>query len=413
MVIKPEIDGFICRTAHPLGCEARVREEIDYVKSAGVIKQAVMGADPGTVAGKASRGSAVPKNVLVIGCSTGYGLSAAIAAAWGYEANVVGVCRERPASPSKDGKPAKTASAGFYNIRALEKISNEDGKNITILNEDAFLTATKRQVIDVIKDEMGCVDLVIYSLAAPKRTLDDGTTYKSVLKTTGTPFVGKDLNLRTLEIEETTIECATDEEIENSIKVMGGEDWYEWIKLLYEAGAIADGSKTVAFSYIGPELTYPIYDHGTMGFAKRHLYETSKKISEDFGQAGIKGFISMNKSMVTQASIAIPRAPIYIALLRKIMTEDGSYEGCIQQMYRLFNEKLAPGEAPVVDDKGMIRLDDYELMRFRQDEAIRRMEAMTTETANELAGLDLFFGDFYRMFGFGFDGVDYEADVEI
>lgn len=409
MIVEPLVKGFVCRTAHPEGCRERVRKEIEYVKAGGPVLPELSGAaeDVNALYFDNSFGSDAPKNVVVIGCSTGYGLSARIAAAWGYGAKTLGICRERPSSGDK------TASPGYYNCRAFEEFAEKDGIWAKTLNEDAFLTSTKKKAVDVIKNEMGPVDLIIYSLAAPKRTLDDGTTWKSVLKTTGRPFVGKDLNLSTLEIEDSTIECATQKEIDDSVKVMGGEDWYEWIRLMAEAGVLAGGVKSVAFSYIGPELTYPIYSHGTMGFAKRHVYETSKKINSDFSNLGIKACVSMNKSMVTQASIAIPRAPIYIALARQVMSEAGCYEGCIEQMYRLMVSKIAPGREMILDGSGMIRLDDYELRPVIQDEISARMEALTTENVGRLAGLDGYFEDFYHMFGFGFEGVDYGKDVEI
>lgn len=389
MIIQPKVKGFLCSTAHPLGCEEHVRRQINYVKSS---LPADFAAEP-------------PKKVLVIGCSTGYGLSARIAAAYGYGATTLGICREK--APSEN----RTASPGWYNSRAFDRLAAADGLPAKTLNEDAFLTSTKNKAIEIIKEELGQIDMVIYSLAAPKRAMDDGTVYRSALKTTGEPFISKDLNLETLEIVEGRMECATEKEIADSVKVMGGEDWYNWISMLSEAGVLKDNAVTVAFSYLGPELTYPIYSHGTMGFAKRHLYETSFKITDDFSGRNIKAYVSMNKSMITQASIAIPLGPIYIAIAKKVMQKAGCYENCIQQMYRLLTEKMPPGRPPVVDKDNIIRLDDYELQPEIQEEISRSMDSITTENAEELAGLSDYWLDFYNMFGFRFDNIDYDAEV--
>ena len=389
MIIKPKVKAFLCSTAHPLGCEEHVRRQIQYVK------------DTPAEAFPAE----VPKKVLVIGCSTGYGLSARIAAAYRYGAATLGVCREK--APSEN----RTASPGWYNYNAFDKLAAADGIWAKTLNEDAFLTATKKKAVEIIKEELGQIDMVIYSLAAPKRATDDGTVYRSALKTTGQPFISKDLNLETLEIVEGRMECATEQEIADSIKVMGGEDWYDWITVLSEAGVLKEGSTTVAFSYLGPELTYPIYSHGTMGFAKKHLYETSVKITEDFKDMGIKGYVSMNKSMITQASIAIPMGPIYIAIAKKVIQDKGCYENCIQQMDRLLKEKMAPGRPVIADEDNIIRLDDFELQEHVQKQISWNMDHITTENAEELAGLSDYWLDFYNMFGFKFDNIDYDKDV--
>ena len=389
MIIRPKVKGFLCATAHPAGCRVHVKQEIDYMKNKGKV---VFRREP-------------PKNVLVIGCSAGYGLSARIAAAYGYHASTLGICREREPSESRTGSP------GYYNYHAFDELAAKDGLWARTLNEDAFLAETKEKAIDLIRREMGEVDLIIYSLAAPKRTMPDGSVVRSSLKTTGEPFVGKDLDLRTMEIIEHTIEAATEKEIEDSVKVMGGEDWYEWIRKLSEAGVLAEGAVTVAFSYLGPKVTYPIYLEGTMGYAKKHLYDTSKKISEDFSGQKIQSYISMNKSMVTQASIAIPRAPLYIAIARKVMEEDGCYEDCIGQMDRLLCHKMAPGKRPEVDEMGRIRMDDLEMQPHIQEKISEAMENVTTENVEETAGLAGYWEDFYHLFGFRYPGVDYEADI--
>ncbi len=389
MIIRPKVKGFLCATAHPAGCRVHVKQEIDYMKNKGKV---VFRREP-------------PKNVLVIGCSAGYGLSARIAAAYGYHASTLGICREREPSESRTGSP------GYYNYHAFDELAAKDGLWARTLNEDAFLAETKEKAIDLIRREMGEVDLIIYSLAAPKRTMPDGSVVRSSLKTTGEPFVGKDLDLRTMEIIEHTIEAATEKEIEDSVKVMGGEDWYEWIRKLSEAGVLAEGAVTVAFSYLGPKVTYPIYLEGTMGYAKKHLYDTSKKISEDFSGQKIQSYISMNKSMVTQASIAIPRAPLYIAIARKVMEEDGCYEDCIGQMDRLLCNKMAPGKRPEVDEMGRIRMDDLEMQPHIQEKISEAMENVTTENVEETAGLAGYWEDFYHLFGFRYPEVDYEADI--
>lgn len=389
MIIRPKVKGFLCATAHPAGCREHVKQEIDYIKDKGKV---VFHQTP-------------PKNVLVIGCSAGYGLSARIAAAYSYHAATLGICREREPSESRTGSP------GYYHYHAFDELAAADGLWARTLNEDAFLAETKEKAIDVIRKEMGPVDLVIYSLAAPKRTMPDGSVVRSSLKTTGEPFVGKDLDLRTMEITEHTIEAASQKEIEDSVKVMGGEDWYEWIRVLSEARVLAEGAVTVAFSYLGPKVTYPIYLEGTMGYAKKHLFETSRKITEDFSRQKIRGYISMNKSMVTQASIAIPRAPLYIAIARKVMEEDGCYEDCIGQMERLLCCKMAPGKKPEVDEMGRIRMDDLEMQPHIQKKIAEAMEKITTENAAEVAGLDGYWEDFYHLFGFRYPGVDYEADI--
>ncbi|MBQ3389641.1 MAG: trans-2-enoyl-CoA reductase family protein [Firmicutes bacterium] len=389
MIIEPKVNGFLCATAHPAGCREHVRREIEYMRSRG----------------KKEFRQAPPKSVLVIGCSAGYGLSARIAAAYGYGAATLGICREREPSESR------TASPGYYNYHAFDELAGQDGLWAKTLNEDAFRRSTKEKAARILREEMGPAELVIYSLAAPKRTMPDGSVVRSALKTTGEHFVGRDLDLNTMEVREVTIDAATPREIEDSVKVMGGEDWYEWIRILSEAGALAEKAVTVAFSYLGPEITYPIYLHGTMGQAKKHLYETSRKITENFRDRSVQGYISMNKSMVTQASIAIPRAPIYIAIAKKVMEEEGCYEDCIRQMDRLLCQKMAPGEPPEVDEENRIRMDDLELQPHIQEKITERMETVTTESVEELAGLAGYREDFYHMYGFGYGNVDYEADI--
>ena len=341
MIVEPKVREYICTTAHPAGCEENVREQIAYVKAQGP--------------------KAGPKKVLVIGASTGYGLASRITAAFGCQAATLGSMFERPAS----GK--RTATAGWYNTAAFEKFATQDGLYAKSINGDAFSAEVKKQAIDTIRRDLGQVDLVVYSLAAPRRSAD-GVTYSSTLKTVGSPFTEKSIDLRTNEIVTKSVEPATDKEIEGTIKVMGGEDWEDWIKVLQKAGVLAENAKTVAYSYIGPELTYPIYTHGTIGQAKNHLQKTAEKMNQELN--GVTAVVSVNKALVTQASSAIPIVPLYLSILYKIMKEQGSHEDCIRQMDRLFRTKLLENPMPV-DQEGRIRMDDWELDEKVQAEVMK------------------------------------------
>lgn len=386
MVVEPKVKGFICTTAHPKGCEESVRRQIEYTKQ----KKQVEG----------------PKKVLVIGSSTGYGLASRIAVTYGYGADTIGVAFEREA------KGKRTATAGYYNTQAFEKIAAEDGYYAKSFNGDGFSKEMKEDVIACIKENFGKVDMIVYSMAAPRRTLPDGTTVSSVLKTVGEPFTNKTIDLRTNEIKEVTVPVATEEEIQATIQVMGGEDWYDWMNALENAGVLSKDAVTVAYSYIGPELTYPIYYNGTIGAAKKNLHGYAEKINEELRQKGVKAFISVNKGLVTQASSAIPVVPLYFTILYKVMKKKGIHEGCIEQMGRLFKDKLFAAE-PVTDDHGMIRMDDYEMRQDVQEEISIIWNKVTTENVAELADIEGYWEDFYKMFGFHIDGVDYEADVEV
>lgn len=383
MIIKPKTRGFICTTAHPEGCAAFVKEMVDYSRA----RQDVFAG----------------KNVLVIGASMGYGLAARITAAFSGKAATLGVIFD------KAGAEGRTGSAGWYNTAAFEELAAADGLYAKTVNGDAYSDDIKKRVIDIIKKDLGSVDTVIYSLAAPRRTMPDGTVYSSVLKTVGEPFTNKSIDLRTNHITEVTIEPATAAEVEATIKVMGGEDWEAWIEALSEAGVLAPNARTVAFSYIGPELTHAIYKNGSIGQAKKHLFETSKALTKRFSAAGLKAYISVNKALVTQSSAAIPIVPLYISILYKIMKKNGSHEGCIEQMHRLFAQKLSDGA--VLDENGMIRLDDWEMRDENQNAVRAAWETISEETLGEVADLDGFWSDFYGLFGFGAKGVDYESDV--
>lgn len=384
MVIQPKTRGFICTTAHPEGCRANVRQQVDYVKR----QPKTQGA----------------KRVLVLGASAGYGLASRISAAFSCGAATLGVIFDKPAS----GK--RTASAGWYNTAAFEELAQAEGLYAKTINGDAFSKEIKEQVIQTIKSDLQTVDLVVYSLAAPRRTAPDGTTYSSVLKTTGEEYTNKTIDLNTKTVSEVTIPQASEQEIADTVKVMGGEDWLDWIEALQGAGVLAEGAETVAYSYIGPELTHPMYLNGSIGMAKRHLQKTAEDITRKF--AGVKAFISVNKALVTQSSAAIPIVPLYITILYKVMKEMGLHEGCIEQMYRLFHERLFADPVPV-DQEGRIRLDDWEMRPEVQEKVSEIWRELSTENVEQLADIDGYWADFYEMFGFGLPGVDYEADVSV
>lgn len=382
MVIQPKTRGFICTTAHPEGCRANVRRQVDYVKS----QPKTQGA----------------KRVLVLGASAGYGLASRISAAFSCGAATLGVIFDKPASGSR------TASAGWYNTAAFEELAQAEGLYAKTINGDAFSKEIKEQVIQTIKSDLQTVDLVVYSLAAPRRTAPDGTTYSSVLKTTGEEYTNKTIDLKTKSVSEVTIPQASEQEIADTVKVMGGEDWLDWMQALHSAGVLAEGAETVAYSYIGPELTHPMYLNGSIGMAKRHLAKTAQEITQKFG--GVKAYLSVNKALVTQSSAAIPIVPLYISILYKVMKEMGLHEGCIEQMYRLFHERLFTDPVPV-DQEGRIRLDDWEMRPEVQEKVSAIWKELSTENVEQLADIDGYWADFYEMFGFGLPGVDYEADV--
>lgn len=389
MVIQPKVKGFICTTAHPAGCEEGVRRQIAYCREKNASGQA---ATDGT-----------PKKVLVIGASTGYGLASRIAVTYGYGADTIGVSFEKEAS----GK--RTASAGWYNTKAFEKLAAQDGYYAKSFNGDGFSEQMKRQVIETIKKDWGKADMVVYSMAAPRRTLKDGTTVSSVLKTVDQEFTNKTIDLKTNEIKEVTVPVANETEIENTVRVMGGEDWEDWIHALADSGVLSEGAVTLAYSYIGPVVTHPIYKDGSIGQAKKHLYDTSVRLKKDFAGLGLKAYISVNKALVTQSSAAIPVVPLYISLLYKTMKEQGNHEGCIEQMYRLFVDKLQKEE---VDSAGMLRLDDWELLDSVQDKIAAVWDEVTTDNIQQYADISGYWEDFYHMFGFRYENIDYEADVE-
>lgn len=384
MIVEPKVKGFICTTAHPAGCKESVRRQIAYCKEKGMVEG--------------------PKKVLVIGSSTGYGLASRIAVTYGYGADTIGVAFER------ESNGRRTATAGWYNTKAFEEFAKEDGYYAKSFNGDGFSEEMKNQVIETIRKDFGKADMVVYSMAAPRRTLPDGTTVSSVLKTVGKELTNKTIDLRNNEIKDVTVPVANEEEIENTVKVMGGEDWEAWIQALVDADVLSDNAVTLAYSYIGPELTHAIYKEGSIGQAKKHLFDTSKKLTKEFEAKGLKAYISVNKALVTQSSAAIPIVPLYISLLYKIMKKEGLHEGCIEQMNRLFIDKLPAKET---DAEGYIRLDDWEMEDKVQNEITKLWGLVTTENIGELGDIEGYWEDFYHMFGFHYDNVDYSADVEI
>lgn len=385
MIVQPKVKGFICTTAHPEGCRASVKAQIDYVKS-----------QPQTSG---------PKKVLVIGCSMGYGLASRIAAAYSCGADTLGVIFDKP------GKEKRTATAGWYNTAAFEEYAAADGLYAKTLNGDAYSDEIKQQAIETIRKDLGKVDLVVYSIAAPRRTAPDGVTYRSVLKTTGEPYTNQTIDLKTNEITDITIEPATEEEILHTVKVMGGEDWKLWIKALKDADVLAENAKTVAYSYIGPEVTHPIYKEGSIGQAKEHLYRTADEITEEI--PGVEGYVSVNKAVVTQSSAAIPIVPLYLAILFRVMKEQKLHEGCIEQMYRLFHDRLFGAEGVVTDENRLIRMDDWEMKDEVQKAVNDIWNTISQENLDQMTDIDGYWQEFYEIFGFGIDGVDYDADVDI
>lgn len=386
MIVEPKVRGFICATAHPLGCEESVLRQINYVKGHKQIEG--------------------PKRVLILGASTGYGLASRIATTYTYGSATLGVMFEKQATSTR------TATPGYYNTIAFEKYAKEDGYYAKTINGDAFSTQIKEEVIETIKQDLGKVDLVIYSLAAPRRTTADGTTYYSSLKTIGEPFTNQSLDLRNNELSLVTIPAASEEEVEGTIKVMGGEDWSLWIEALLEADLLAEGATTMAYSYIGPKVTYPIYNQGTIGKAKQDLYETSLVLNQRMSEIAGKAYIAVNKALVTQASSAIPVVPLYISILYGVMKKKGLHEGCIEQMDRLFYERFK-GEGTVTDELGQIRMDDYELREDVQEEVERLWNEINQENLKEIADIKGYWEDFYHLFGFAYENIDYSKDVEI
>lgn len=388
MIIQPKIRGFICTTAHPVGCARSIQEQIDYVKKQGTVEHG-------------------PRRALIIGASNGYGLASRIVSAFGCGASTIGVFFE------KEPEDKRTASAGWYNSVAFEQKAGQAGLYAKSFNGDAFSDDIKKKVVDAIKKNMGQVDLVIYSLASPRREHPKtGQLAKSALRPINNVYTGKTLDVTTNTLESVTLPLATQEEIEQTVSVMGGEDWEYWIDALEKDGLLSPGALTVAYSYMGPELTRSIYREGTIGRAKDHLEATARKLDERLKKIKGRALVSINKALVTQSSSAIPVIPLYFVLLNKVMKTKGIYEDCIAQIYRLFATRLYAGGLIPVDEQGLIRVDDFELRADVQSEVNTRWEKLTNENLFQLADIDGYHEEFLRLFGFGLKGVDYNADVD-
>ena len=386
MIISPKIRGFICTTAHPDGCESHVRQQVDYVKSQAPLDNS-------------------PKKVLVIGSSTGYGLASRIVPAFAGGADTLGVFFERPANEKKSGSP------GWYNSYAFEELAKSEGLYVKSINGDAFSDDIKNKTIEEIKKNMGQVDCVIYSLASPRRQdPKSGEIYKSCLKPIGQTYTQKTVNTDKAEVEEITIESANDDEINQTVKVMGGEDWELWIDALREANVLAPSVTTMAYSYIGPELTWSVYKDGTIGRAKIHLEQSCQRINEKVAEDGGRAYVSVNKAVVTQASSAIPVVPLYISVLFKKMKEEGIHEDCIEQIYRLFSERLSSD--PQLDGEGRIRIDDWEMRDDIQQSVAEDWEKINTDNLSEISDFEGYQSDFLKLFGFGIPGINYDAETD-
>ena len=386
MIIEPRMRGFICASSHPKGCEQNVKNQIEYIKSKGPINGA--------------------KKVLVIGASTGFGLASRISSAYGSDAATIGVFFEKPPTEGK------TASPGWYNSAAFETEAHKAGLYAKSINGDAFSNEIKQQTLALIKSDLGQVDLVIYSLASPVRLHPvTGVLHRSVLKPIGDVYTNKTVDFHSGKVSEISIEPCNGDDIENTIAVMGGEDWAMWIDALKAQNLLAPGAITVAYSYIGPSLTEAVYRKGTIGRAKDHLEATAFAITDSIADIDGKAFVSVNKALVTQASSAIPVIPLYISLLYKIMKEEGIHEGCIEQIQRLYQERLFTENEIPVDEKGRIRVDDWEMRSDVQEKIAKLWGEAVTENLSEIGDLEGYRKDFYNLFGFDVDGVDYEVDT--
>ena len=389
MIVKPRIRGFICTTAHPMGCKANVDSQIAYVREHGEVSNGEL------------------ENVLVLGCSGGYGLASRVVAAFGCGANTLGVSFEK--LPSEN----KTATAGWYNNVAFEEAAAKAGLYAKTLDGDAFSDEMRASVIDTIKTDMGKIDMVVYSLASPVRQHPKtGELHRSAIKPLGEALNIKSVHVDRGEVVHVDLAPATEEETANTVAVMGGEDWEFWMDALAEADLLARGCRTVAFTYIGTELTWPIYWEGTLGQAKIDLDRASKAISDQLATLGGEARVAVLKAIVSQASSAIPVVPLYAALLFKVMKEKGMHEDIISHIYRMFATQIKAGSDMHLDPQGRIRMDNVELSDEVQDEVKRRWPLVTTENLDELGDLTGFREDFLKIFGFGFDGVDYDADVD-
>lgn len=387
MIIKPKIRGFICTTAHPAGCEANVREQIAYVQSLNELRNG-------------------PKRALIIGASTGYGLASRINAAFGSSAATIGVFFEKPY------RKGKTGSAGWYNSASFDKIAKETGIYAKNINGDAFSNQCRQSVINLIQQDLGTIDLVVYSLASPVRRMPEtGEVVRSALKPIGEPYKSVTLDINKDVLAEVVVEPATEQEIADTVKVMGGQDWQLWIDELSKARVLSDKIQTVAYSYIGTDLTWPIYWHGTLGKAKEDLDLAAQIINQKLKTKGGAAYVAVLKSIVTQSSSAIPMMPLYISILFKIMKEKSIHESCIEQVHRLFANKLYTGKEPETDERNRLRLDDLELREDVQKTLREILGQINNDNINQLTDYPGYKSDFLRLFGFGLEGVDYSAEL--
>lgn len=387
MIIKPRVRGFICVTTHPVGCAANVKNQIDYVKAQGPI-------------------TGGPRRVLVIGASTGYGLAARISAAFACGAQTLGVFYERP---PEDGKPA---TAGWYNTAAFHEHAHAEGLYAQSINGDAFSDEIKQKTIDTIKRDLGQVDQVVYSLAAPRRIHPrTGEVFNSTLKPIGAPVSLRGLDTGREAVKDSVLEPATQAEIDATVAVMGGEDWQMWIDALLAAGVLAEGATTTAFTYLGEKITHAIYWNGSIGAAKKDLDQKVLDIRAKLAARGGDARVSVLKAVVTQASSAIPMMPLYLSLLFKVMKEQGTHEGCIEQVYGLYRDSLC-GPAPILDQDGRLRADRKELDPEVQDRVQALWNQVSNDNIYQVTDYAGYKQEFLRLFGFEIDGVDYEADVD-
>jgi enoyl-[acyl-carrier protein] reductase/trans-2-enoyl-CoA reductase (NAD+) len=388
VVIKPLIRNNICLTSHPTGCALQVGEQIDYARE----KTPLEG----------------PKRSVVIGSATGYGLASRIVAAFGYGSSTLGLSFEKP------GRGTKSGTAGWYNTRSFEEQAGRSGLEAWSINGDAFSTEIKKEAVALIKEKMGPIDLLIYSLASPRRRDPrSGEVFTSVIKPIGSPCVYKTVDFQDRSVSQVALGTASEQEIDSTVRVMGGEDWELWIETLEEEGLISDVFTTVAFSYIGPELTYPIYRSGTIGMAKKHLENTAESLHKRLSGRGGRALISVNRAVVTRAAAIIPAIPLYISLLYRVLKDRGLHEGCIEQMRRLFKDNLYTDNPDSRDEEGRIRLDGWEMGDDTQEEILKRYERVSSRNLRDLADVDGFWDDFLKLNGFGVDGVDYEDEVEV
>ncbi len=383
---EPMISNNVCLNAHPAGCAASVRAQAAWVSD----RPRIQGG---------------PTRVLVLGCSTGYGLASRIVSAFNCRAATLGVSLERPGAPAKSGTP------GFYNNREFDRLAAEAGLFSATFNADAYSEETKREVIQAIHANLGSVDMVVYSLASPVRKDPSGRVWQSSIKPIGAPYAGRLVDVKSGAISEVEIQPATEDEIQGCVKVMGGEDWILWIDALAQAGVLAEGATTVAYSYVGPALSYPIYRSGTLGRAKEDLEASATALRTRYASLGLRALVSVNKALVTRASVVIPSIPLYVMALYKAMKARGSHEGCIQQIDRLFRDFLYSGDPLSLDDAGRVRIDDRELDPLVQAEVQRIMSVATQDNLADVADFEGFRADFLEANGFGLAGVDYSAPV--